>query len=164
MADFHKRKNKKRTTAQAVYDFFDSIEDQSRVWFSHRPILYAFVGGIGIVLFWRGVWHTADMLMDYAFPIITDSTISHVGGWPWWDGPLSMLAGSLILLFTGVFVSEFIHDEIVLSGLRREKKLVEKTEKEVEDELRDLNRIEKKLDSIYEHLKKVDTRIDKSHD
>lgn len=140
-----------------IYNFFDRVEDKSRIWFSRRPILYGFIGGIGIVLFWRGVWHTADMVMDYFFPALyADATIGQVGGWPWWDGPLSVLIGSTILLSIGVFVSEFIHDEIVVSGIRKEKKIIEKTEKEVKTEMKDIKKLEKKLDTIYEHIKKKD--------
>ena len=49
----------------------------------------------------------------------------------WWDGPLSVLIGAVVLLMSGVFVSNFIGNEIIISGLRGEKKLAERTEKEV---------------------------------
>ena len=40
-------------------------------------------------------------------------------------------AGVLILLLTGLLVSFFIGDSVILSGLRRDKKLVDKTDKEI---------------------------------
>ena len=43
-----------------IVRFFDKLEDKIRGRLSHHPIFYALVGGIGVVLFWRGVWHTAD--------------------------------------------------------------------------------------------------------
>lgn len=100
-----------------VAKFFDKLEDRTRSLLSHWPILYALIGGVGIVLFWRGVWHTADYLS--------------VGSGPWWDGPLSLVISITILLLVGLFVSSFIGDSLILSGLKKDKKLVEKTETEL---------------------------------
>ena len=38
----------------------NKLEYRVRFWFSKRPIFYGLIGGVGVVLFWRGVWHTAD--------------------------------------------------------------------------------------------------------
>ena len=54
-----------------------------RISLSHRPILYACVGGVGIVLFWKGVWETAEL-----FPVLF--------------GPVSFLISVVILLLTGL--------------------------------------------------------------
>ncbi len=98
-----------------MISFFDKFEDRIRIALSHRPIAYAIIGGVGIILFWKGVWETAEL-----FPILY--------------GPPSALLGVLILLATGLLVSFFIGDSIILSGINREKKLVEKTEAEVHEE------------------------------
>lgn len=118
-----------------VVHFFDKLEDKIRISLSHRPILYAFIGGTGIVLFWKGVWETAAF-----FPFL--------------HGPGSIILGGFVLLITGLLVSVFIGDSIILSGFNREKKLAEKTEKEVRNEgnteeciLEHLEIIEKKLDA-----------------
>jgi hypothetical protein len=37
-----------------ILAFFDKLEDKTRAKLSRVPLLYAFLGGIGIVLFWRG--------------------------------------------------------------------------------------------------------------
>ncbi len=92
--------------------FFDKLEDKVRSKLSHYPILYALVGAVGIVLVWKGVWESAEH-----FPILY--------------GPASILLGITILLVTGLMVSFFIGDTIIISGFRKEKKLVEKTEKEM---------------------------------
>lgn len=119
-----------------VNKFFDKLEDRIRIRLSHWPILYAIIGGIGIVLFWKGVWEIAQ---DY--PVLI--------GWP------SATLGVVILLMSGLLVSFFIGDTIILSGMKREKKLVEKTEDEIESEelsikhiVVRLQAIEKKLDDL----------------
>lgn len=119
--------------------FFDKLEDKIREKLSHYPILYAIVGGVGVVLFWRGVWHIAD-----------DINL---------DSGISVLAGGAILLVTGVFVSAFIGNRLIISGLIGEKKLAEKEENEIETEeaqIRNLqstlNRVEKKLEHLDQEI------------
>ncbi len=123
-----------------ISKFFDKLEDKVRGKLSHYPILYALVGGIGIVLFWRGVWNTADM-----FPFMT--------------GPVSILISLIMLLMTGLFVSFFIGHYIIFSGLKQEKKLEEKEEAEIRMEL-DLQRAQMNvLMEIKEKLKKIEGDI-----
>jgi len=124
-----------------VVKFFDKLEDKVRGKLSHYPIIYAFVGGIGIIIFWRGVWHFAD-----------DINISSI---------ISIIIGSIILLMTGVFVSAFIGNRLIISGLIGEKKLSEKEELEIETEetqiknlQNTLTRLEKKLDHIDKDIEK----------
>ncbi len=123
---------------EKILRFFDKLEDRVRSKLSHIPILYAFIGGIGIVLFWRGVWHTADYLL--------------VQSGPWWDGPVSLLISTAILLMVGLFVSAFIGDSLILSGLKKDKKLVEKTEIEVETEEDVLHSIQDQVEEIESHV------------
>lgn len=139
---------------KGAFNFFDRIEDFFRRFLSRRPILYALIAGVGVVLFWRGVWHFNDFLVAYysqklPLNIGTDSV-----GLPWWDGPLSFLIGSLMLLLTGPFVSSFLGNELIISGLRGEKKLAEKTEDEVESEMEKIAKIQKELAEIKELLSK----------
>src|SRR3990167_1176866 len=97
-----------------VVRFFDKLEDKIRAKLSHTPIFYGFLGGIGVVLFWRGVWHIAD-----------DINLSSI---------VSIITGSIILLLTGVFVSAFVGNRLIISGLIGEKKLAERAEEEIESE------------------------------
>lgn len=124
-----------------VISFFDKLEDKIRVALSHRPILYAFIGAIGIILLWKGVWETADL-----FPILF--------------GPVSIIVGIVILLITGLLVSFFIGDRIILSGLTREKKLVEKTESEVRSEKDVERRMAAELKHIEADLHKLEEKMD----
>lgn len=135
-----------------IVRFFDKLEDKVRGWFSHKPIFYGIVGGIGVVLFWRGVWHTADflsvqLLASQSGLVTTDFALS------WWDGPLSFVIGLVMLLMTGLFVSNFIGNEIIISGLRGEKKLTEKTEAEVKTETGAIAQIR---DEVREISRKLD--------
>jgi hypothetical protein len=121
---------------------FNNFVDIVRGKMSRYPILYAFIVGTGIVLFWRGIWHFAD-----------DINIGSV---------VSVIIGTIILVITGIFVSEFIGNRLIISGLVGEKKLVKKEESEIETEemqiknlQNTLARLEKKLDHIDdEHLEK----------
>jgi hypothetical protein len=133
--------------------FFDRLEDKTRGYLSHLPIAYGFAGGIGIVLFWRGVWHTADYFMMVLRANRGASTIDLTNEM-WWDGPLSFAVGSVILLITGLFVSSFIGNEIMMSGLRGEKKLSEKTENEVRTEVGAIGEIRDEIHELKKLLKK----------
>lgn len=136
-----------------IIKFFDKLEDKVRGWMSHRPIIYGIVGGVGVVLFWRGVWHTADFL--YAF-YATGGTSDAINAW---DGPVSFLAGLVIVLITGLLVSNFIGNEIILSGLRGEKKLVEKTEVEVKTETGAIARIQEDLKVVLKRLDDIEKKV-----
>jgi hypothetical protein len=138
-----------------IIKFFDKLEDSVRGRLSKRPIFYAFLGGVGIVLFWRGVWHTADWIMEYYFSKNIPATSLYDASLPWWDGPLSIILGSVMLLISGIFVSNFIGNEIIISGLRGDKKLHEKSVDEIKTETgaigeirTEVKKISKKLDQI----------------
>ncbi|KKP98941.1 MAG: hypothetical protein US71_C0001G0108 [Parcubacteria group bacterium GW2011_GWD2_38_12] len=120
--------------------FFDKTEDKVREILSRYVILYAFIGGVAIVLFWRGVWKIADGLF-------------------FMTGVMSVIISSAILLLTGLFVSFFIGDRIILSGLKKEKKLAEKTEEEIKSELERSIRIIDKLEKIEKDLEEVKNKI-----
>jgi hypothetical protein len=124
-----------------IVNFFDKLEDKIRARLSRTPILYAFLGGIGIVLFWRGVWHLAD-----------NSNMSAIA---------SVIIGSVILLLTGAFVTSFIGSRLIVSGLIGEKKTADKTKVEIETEESQikkiqstLNRVEEKIDTMESEIKK----------
>lgn len=131
-----------------TYNYFDKLEDKVRATLSRSPILYTFIGGFAIVLFWRGVWHTGDLL-------------EHQGGilGVLFSGPGNIILSVIVLLLTGLFVSFFVGDVIILSGLKKEKKFVEKTQAELGEEVsildtveRDLGRLEKKIDDLEKHM------------
>jgi hypothetical protein len=124
-----------------IFKFFDKLEDKIRSKLSHYPILYAFIGGLGVVLFWRGVWHIAD-----------DINMSSI---------IALTIGTILLLMTGIFVSAFVGNRLIISGLIGEKKMEERAEEELETEemqLRNLqntlNRVEKKISDLEKEVEK----------
>ncbi len=119
-----------------IIHFFDKLEDNTRAWLSRSPIFYSIIGGIGIVLFWKGAWETAEL-------------------YPALFGLPSLLLGILIMLPTGLLVSFFIGDSIILSGRRHEKKLAEKTEQEVEKERNATEEISRKLDRLEQAIREL---------
>ncbi len=124
---------------EKLIHFFDKLEDKTRGHLSRYPLLYAFIGGVGIVLFWRGVWHMAD---DFGMSSLSSLTL-----------------GSIILLASGVFVSVFVGNRLIISGLKGEKKLVEKTEDEIKAEGSELKSIEKTLHNIEKDIEKIKQKI-----
>jgi len=123
-----------------VYIFFDKLEDKVRGRLSRYPIFYTMIGGTAVVLFWRGVWDTADMV-------------------PYLNGPVSIVISVIVLLITGLFVSFFVTDRILLSGIKQEKKIAEKTESEVRSEGVTLDRLEDKITTIQEELEKIEKNL-----
>jgi hypothetical protein len=123
-----------------IFKFFDKLEDKTRARLSRTPLLYAFIGGVGVVLFWRGVWHIAD-----------EVSISSYG---------SIIIGSVILLITGAFVSTFIGNRLIISGLNGEKKLAEKTVDEVKSEEDEIESIRKTLLRVEQKVDEIESKID----
>jgi MFS superfamily sulfate permease-like transporter len=127
-----------------IINYFDKFEDKVRGRLSHHPILYTFIGGIAIVLFWRGIWHTADMLQAQ-------------GGWLGWlfYEPNNLVIVTVILLASGLFVSYFIGDTVLISGMSGEKKLAEKTEKEIKEEGIELKEIQNTIKEIEKNIVEI---------
>ena len=120
---------------RASFKFFDKLEDKIRAKLSHMPITYAFIGSVGIILIWRGVWVIADEL--------------HMSGW--W----SLILGLFITLISGLFVSFFIGDRIIISGIKNEKRLDQKTEEEIKKEEIELFDIQEDLKEIKKEIREI---------
>ncbi len=125
-----------------ILNFFDKFEDGVRGHLSHYPIIYTLIGGVAIVLFWRGVWHTADILQAKG----------GILGFIFYE-PVNMIIVAVVLLATGLFVSYFIGDTVLMSGLKHQKKITDKTEREVEEE-------EVQLESIKATMKEIKKEVD----
>jgi hypothetical protein len=128
-----------------IIRFFDKLEDKIRGGLAHYPLFYSLIGGTGVILFWRGIWHTADYFEENTK--LGSVMFSDFG---------SMLTGLLILLSTGLFVSIFIGDSIIMSGIRHDKKLIEKTEEEIEEEIK---KEESTLKQIKNSIEEIENKI-----
>ena len=146
---------------KTIYDWCDKLEDRVRGYLSHYPIIYAFTGAIGIVIFWRGVWHTVDFVMGSFTAVSAGLSSVDLNLGVWWDGPLSFVIGSVLLLMTGVFVSNFIGNEIIISGLKGEKKIAEKTEKEVRTEEDRLSSVRSQIESMHGQMTDLKQEMDR---
>jgi hypothetical protein len=126
----------------SVYYLFDKMEDHIRARLARHPFIYTFIGGAGVVFFWRGVWHIADYLEK-------SSTLGAI-----FFSPVGSVVGSVIvLLSTGLFVSVFIGDSIIMSGIKHDKKIIEKTIEDVDSEKVD---IEKVLEAIVDMRRELE--------
>lgn len=117
--------------------FFNKLDDKIRSRLSDRPVLYAVIAAIGIVLLWRGIWMIADDM--------------GVSGWA------SVIVGAVLLLITGVFVSAFIGNRVLLAGLRDQKKMSQQEKKCME---LDLQHEHEAIDNISESLEGIKEDID----
>jgi hypothetical protein len=124
-----------------VLKFFERLGIRIRGKLSHYPILYASIGGVGVVLFWRGVWHTAD-----------DFEMSSL---------LALIIGFFLLLLTGTFVAEFIGNKLIISGLIGEKKLETKEEGELETEESQLKNLQNTLNRVEKKLTDLEGEVEK---
>lgn len=103
--------------------------------------------------------------MDYlSFRLVAleqGATLASLDPLPWWDGPLSILFGTALLLFAGLFVSSFIGNEIIISGLKRAKKTVEKTEQEIQVELEENETVRREIHEINKRLRRIESVLKK---
>ncbi len=130
-----------RLRLHRLISYFDKLEDKIRARLSHAPILYSFIGGVGIVLFWKGVWEMAE-----AVDLL--------------DGFGSLFLGTIILLMTGLLVSFFIGDTIIISGLKRDKKIAEKTDERIRTESDLIIDVERKLADVQRQIGEIQEKID----
>lgn len=127
---------------RTIISLFDKVEDSLRIHLSRKPIAYAIIGALGIILLWKGVWETAGLV-------------------PALNGPGSIVVGLIILLSTGLLVSFFIGDNIILSGRKREKKLAEQTESEVQQTEQTTKAIIAKLDHLEKDVHALTKEVER---
>jgi len=114
-------------------------EEKARLYFEKTPFIQAFLSGIGVIIFWRGIWEWLDI-----------NQISPLA---------SVVAGSLILLCVGVFVQTFIGNTIIIKNVKQEerfeKSAIKHIEGEADTEEVTLSTLSAKIDELS---KKIDER------
>ena len=116
--------------------FFLNIEERARLFFERVPFIQAFLAGVGVIIFWRGIWEWLDQ-----------SGVTPLA---------SVILGSLILGSVGVFVQTFIGNTIIIREVKQEekneKKAVQKMEVEVGSEEATLAGLSARLDTLIKKL------------
>ena len=107
-------------------------EEDARKYFERTPFLQAFIAGVGVIVFWRGVWEWLDGI--------------HVSPFT------SVVVGTLLLGGVGVFLQTFIGNTIIIKNVnqeeKKEKKIFEKIEGEVVGEDITLKQLSDKIDEL----------------
>jgi hypothetical protein len=139
----------KKNFLQKIYNYFSNFEFNNRSFLSRHRLLYALIGGAGVVLYWRGIWHTGDLLENSGG--IWSTIFSPVG---------SILIGVVTLLSIGLLVQSFIGQDIIISGLKKEEKEIDKTEEELITEENKEAETKKLIKEIDDHLHKIEERLE----
>jgi len=142
---------------KAITRFFDKLEDKVRVSLSHRSVIYAFIGGTAHVIFWRGIWHTSDFIMSGDWHL---EVARGFWGWLFYE-PITLIWTSAILLLTGLFVATFIGERVIMSGLKREKKVTDRTEDEIRKEEDRINTLNGKINTVLTDLAEIKDALSK---
>jgi hypothetical protein len=112
------------------------IEEKARKYFEQFPFVQAFLAGIGVIIFWRGIWEGLD-----------ESGVSPIA---------SIILGVLILGAVGVFVQTFIGNTIIIKEVKQEEKdksrILKEVAKEESTESASLAEISIKLDQIMKKM------------
>lgn len=133
-----------------IVEYFDKLEDRVRMRLSHRSIIYAFIGGTGTVLIWRAVWHSADILMAKG----------GILGFIFYE-PITLIWASIILLMTGLFVSNLIGERVIISGLKKEKKATDRTEMEISKEDDKIRALQDQVAQVSKNIEDIKNKLDK---
>ena len=136
----------------SIVHFFDRFEDYLRLHLTRHPVPYTLIGGVATVLFWRGVWHTADILYARGGFI----------GWLFYE-PVALVLSFLVLLATGLFVSFFIGDVLLMTGMKQEKRLAEETRKEVAEEEVEVDTLRSAIAELKEEVDEIKDVVQKEH-
>lgn len=120
-------------------NFFLRIEDRARSAFEHFPFFHAFLAGVGVVLFWRGVWETADYLR------LAPSA--------------SIVIGVLLLGAIGLYLQTFVGNTIIIKQVEKEKAMSKKTEKEVTEVKAEVREGEITMEQVIRKLDAIEAKV-----
>jgi len=119
-----------------VTNIFLRIEERARTYFERVPFLHAFLGGVGVVLFWRGVWELADRI--------------HI------DPIVSIVVGSLLLGAIGLFLHTFVGNAIIIKNVEKDKRMTTRAEHEIAAVEKDIKREGATLDQLSAKIDRLE--------
>lgn len=112
------------------------MQQRARKYFEQFPFLQAILAGVGVIVFWRGIWEGLDR--TGVSPLV------------------SIIIGIIILGAVGVFVETFIGNTMIIKEVLQEEKVGKKNMKEVTSEEKSENaslaEISTKLDQIIKKM------------
>ncbi|MBP6884929.1 MAG: hypothetical protein KBC17_03890 [Candidatus Pacebacteria bacterium] len=114
------------------------FESYARKFFEQYPFLQALLAGIGVIIFWRGIWEWLD-----------DINVSPFS---------SIIIGAIILFGVGAFLQTFIGNTIIIKNVEQEEKIEKKVLKDIVSEEKSeditLSILSKKIDLLISKLDK----------
>ncbi|OGI83889.1 hypothetical protein A2903_00935 [Candidatus Nomurabacteria bacterium RIFCSPLOWO2_01_FULL_33_17] len=121
-------------------NIFLHIEDRARKYFEQFPFTHALLAGIGVILFWRGVWEIADI-----------NRLSPIA---------SVIIGIILLGGIGLFVHTFVGNAIIIKSIKHEIDIEKENKAEVTQVEKDIKRDEITLDHLSNKLDSLIKKID----
>ncbi|OGN09307.1 MAG: hypothetical protein A3C64_01670 [Candidatus Yanofskybacteria bacterium RIFCSPHIGHO2_02_FULL_41_12] len=123
-----------------IIKFFDKLEDKIRHKLSRYAVVYALIVGFAVVLFWDGVER-------------------FVGGFDFFTPEISIIISVVILLLTGTMVSFFIGNETIISGLKTERRIDQKTETDIRAEEEKINHLHRVIEEIRQDVAEIKKKL-----
>ena len=118
---------------------FLKLEEKSKHRFEKLPFTHAFFAGVGVVLFWRGVWEVADKLELN----------------PYW----SIFLGSLVLMILGLFLQTFVGNTLIIRKVESEKRLDQKTGTDLKKVQQEMDVEEVTLEFLLRKLESIESSL-----
>ncbi len=120
-------------------DIFLKIEDRARKYFERIPFIHAFLAGVGVILFWRGVWEIADI---YHF-----------------DPTISIVVGIIMLVSIGLFTHTFIGNAIIIKNVKHEINIEKENRKDLSTFEKNINNEEVTLAHLSDKIDQLSKKI-----
>jgi len=116
------------------------IEERARKYFENYPFFHAFLAGVGVVFFWRGVWELADIF--YLPPV--------------W----SIILGIVVLGSIGLFLQTFVGNTIIIKNVEKEKSIDQKIKTEIKETQKDISKEELAIEDLSRKIDLLEKKID----
>ena len=123
-----------------IIKFFDKLEDGIRHLLSRYAVVYALIVGFAVVLFWDGVER-------------------FVGDFDFLTPEISIIISVAVLLLTGTMVSFFIGNETIISGLKAERRIDQKTEADIRAEEAKVDHLHRVIEEMRQDIAEIKKKL-----